>query len=78
MNMGPREHLSWDEYIDEEIPCIHDWDGNYPGQDDEDTEFKEDCDRLFEQTQDFGDDDTPYMFEDDTPEVTTLDDDMPF
>lgn len=56
MNMGPREHLSWDEaYIDEDIPCIQDWDGNYPGEDD-----------------------TPYMLEDDTPEVTTLDDDMPF
>ena len=33
-------------------------------------EFKEDCDRLFEQTQNFGDDDTP--------EVTTLDDRIPF
>lgn len=26
----------WDE--DEDYPCIHNWDGNYPGEDDEDND----------------------------------------
>ena len=57
MNIGPREHITWDMDvdIDDDTFCIHNWDGEYPGEDD-----------------------TPYMLEDDTPEVTTLDDDLPF
>tara|TARA_Y100000591_G_C21494423_1_gene526783 strand:- start:335 stop:514 length:180 start_codon:yes stop_codon:yes gene_type:complete len=59
MVIGPREHNAWDTDADmmDDVPCIHDWDGNYPGEDD--------------------DNDTPYMYEDDNDEVTTLDD-IPF
>lgn len=36
MNISPREHLTWNV---EDIPCIRDWDGNYPDEDDNDTPY---------------------------------------
>ena len=35
MTIGPREHLTWDV---EDVPCVRDWDGNYPGEDDNDND----------------------------------------
>ena len=55
MSIGPREHLTWDV---EDIPCIRDWDGSYPDEE--------------------NDNDTPYMFEDDNDEATSLEDSIPF
>lgn len=60
MNIGPREHLTWDTDSDtDDVPCIHAWDGNYPDEDDNDN-------------------DTPYMYEDDNDEATSLEDSAPF